>query len=280
MVGDALPNGYGAVQNISNGGATTANGLTWNNLSIANGQTLSLTFEAEVLAPLPGVEYDNIAQVMDSDQFDPDSTPGNGADTDGDGDVGPIDNNPNDGSVDPDDEDDGDNEPVDPELLAIGSILFSDNNNNGILDPNELTLGEKGKTITIELVDANTGQVIATTTTDSNGEYVFEGLLPGDYIVQFEAPDSQPVSSTVDFANDDQTDDNDNGIQQDTDGDGLTDGLVQSNVITLSPAGEPTETNGTRPKSTVLSVLLSAVICSIPGSPVGSPAGLNVITLD
>ena len=129
--------------------------------------------------------------------------------------------NPNDGSVDPDDEDDGDNEPVEPELLAIGSQLFSDNNNNGIQDPGELNLGEKGKTITIELVDANTGQVIATTTTDSNGEYVFEGLLPGDYIVQFDAPDSQPVSSTVDFANDDQTDNNDNGMQQDTDGDCL-----------------------------------------------------------
>ena len=214
--------------------------MSWSGLDIANGQTLILTFDAEVLAPGDGVEVDNIAEIAGSDQFDPDSTPGNGADTDGDGLVGPIDDNPNDGSEDADDEDDGDNEPVEPMLLAIGSQIFSDLNNNGIKDAGELSLGEKGKSVTIELVDANTGEVIATTTTDSNGEYVFEGLLPGDYIVQFVAPESYPVSSTTDFASDDQVDDNDNGMQQDTDGDGLTDGLIQSNIITLSPAGEPT----------------------------------------
>ena len=64
--------------------------------------------------------------------------------------------------------------------------------------------------------------------------------MPGDFIVQFEAPESLPVSSTTDFASDDQVDGNDNGTQQDTDGDGLTDGLIQSNVITLSPGSEPT----------------------------------------
>ena len=123
---------------------------------------------------------------------------------------------------------------------SIGSIIWSDDNNNGIRDANEATLGEKGKTVTLELLDANTGQVIATTTSTTTGEYVFDNLFPGDYIVQFIAPDTNPVSSTTDFDNDDQTDDNDNGVQQDTDGDGLTDGLVQSNVVTLTPAGEPT----------------------------------------
>ena len=143
-----------------------------------------MTFEAEVLAPGDGVEFDNLAEVTGADQFDPDSTPDNGADTDGDGIVGPLDDNPNDGSQDPDDEDDGDNEPVEPKLLAIGSQLFSDNNNNGIQDAGELNLGEKGKSVTIELVDANTGDVIATTTTDANGEYVFEGLVRCNLLVQ------------------------------------------------------------------------------------------------
>jgi len=127
---------------------------------------------------------------------------------------------------------------------SIGSIIWSDDNDNGIRDANELTLGEKGKTVTLELLDANTGQILATTTSTPSGEYVFDNLFPGDYIVQFLAPDSNPVSSTTDFANDDQSDDNDNGIQQDTNGDGRTDGLVQSNVVTLTPAGEPTGDSG------------------------------------
>ncbi|MBK9462214.1 MAG: carboxypeptidase regulatory-like domain-containing protein [Sphingobacteriales bacterium] len=36
--------------------------------------------------------------------------------------------------------------------------------------------------VTITLYDSN-GDVIATTTTDSNGNYVFEGLPAGDYTV-------------------------------------------------------------------------------------------------
>jgi len=43
MVDDVLPNGFGAVQNISNGGAISAAGVSWSGLSITNGQTLSLT---------------------------------------------------------------------------------------------------------------------------------------------------------------------------------------------------------------------------------------------
>ena len=95
-------------------------------------ETLDLTFDAEVLAPGDDVDYDNLADIGESDQYDPDSTPGNGPDPDGDGFVGPIDDNPNDQNVDLDgDDDDADNEPVTPKLLSIGSVVFSDDNNNG-----------------------------------------------------------------------------------------------------------------------------------------------------
>ena len=107
-----------------------------------------------------------------------------------------------------------------------------------------MSLASKGKTVTLELVDASSGQVIATTTSTSNGEYVFEGLAPGDYVVQFTPPASSPVSSTTTNTADDQTDGDDNGSQQDTNGDGLTDGLIQSPVITLTPFGEPTNDPG------------------------------------
>ena len=185
MVGDALPNGYGEVTNISNGGATTANGLAWSDLSIASGETLSLTFDAEVLAPGEGVEYDNLSQVMDADQFDPDSTPGNGPDTDGDGLVGPIDDNPNDQSVDPDDEDDGDNEPVEPLLLSIGSNVFVDNDNDGIRDDDEP--GIEGLTVQIfntgadGIAENGDDELVGEDVTDANGDYFVDGLIPGDY---------------------------------------------------------------------------------------------------
>jgi len=61
-----------------------------------------LTFDVTVEAPLPGVEYNNIANVTAADQFDPDSEPGNDPDTDGDGLIGSEDDNPNDPGADPD----------------------------------------------------------------------------------------------------------------------------------------------------------------------------------
>jgi len=124
-------------------------------------------------------------------------------------------------------------------LVSVGSTVFTDDNNNGIQDPSEGGIDLKGKTITLEIVDANTGQVVQSTTTTTNGSYIFENLLPGDYYIQFQAPDSAPVSSTTDFANDDGIDGNDNGTQQDTDGDGQTDGLITSNTFYLQADTEP-----------------------------------------
>ena len=77
-VEDVAPAGYSGVQNISNGGILSGSTITWSGLSIANGDTLSLTFDATVDAPTGGTnEYVNVAQVTDSDQHDPDSTPDN-----------------------------------------------------------------------------------------------------------------------------------------------------------------------------------------------------------
>ena len=124
-------------------------------------------------------------------------------------------------------------------LLSVGSELFSDINDNGIKDAGELTLGQKGKSVTLELFDANTGALVATTVTNTTGGYVFDNLLPGDYFIEFTPPASSAVSSTG-SAPDNQTDDDDNGMQADTNGDGVTDGVVTSTTFTLAPGTEPT----------------------------------------
>ncbi len=76
---DAIPTGYSNITNISNGGILTGSTINWTGLGLtAAAGTLTLTYDVTVDAPvdLPN-EYENIAEVIGSDQFDPDSTPNN-----------------------------------------------------------------------------------------------------------------------------------------------------------------------------------------------------------
>ena len=81
-VEDAVPNGFSDITNISGGGTEAASIITWSGLTIPAGASEVLTFDVTVEAPLEGVIYENIADVTASDQFDPDSEPGNGPDSD------------------------------------------------------------------------------------------------------------------------------------------------------------------------------------------------------
>ena len=118
-VQDIVPNGYSAITNISDGGDPSGNTINWTGLNIASGGNISLSFDATVNEPGEGVEYTNIAEVTAADQDDVDSTPNNGADTDGDGDIGPLDP---DGSQDADDEDDGDDAGLTPQQIDLQLI--------------------------------------------------------------------------------------------------------------------------------------------------------------
>ncbi|UJS27954.1 carboxypeptidase regulatory-like domain-containing protein [Macrococcoides canis] len=68
--------------------------------------------------------------------------------------------------------------------VKIGDYVWNDENRNGIQDEGEQPIA--GVTVTLE--DEN-GKVIATTTTDENGYYVFECVEPGKYVVNFETPE-------------------------------------------------------------------------------------------
>jgi len=63
---------------------------------------------------------------------------------------------------------------------SLGNFVWFDLNNDGLQ-----TSGEPGvQGVSVSLLN-NTGNVVATTTTDANGEYYFIGLTPGSYSVSF-----------------------------------------------------------------------------------------------
>ena len=71
--------------------------------------------------------------------------------------------------------------------MSLGDQLWFDdgngtpsNANNGLFDSGELGVPAG---VTITLVVSGTNTPIATTTTDANGNYLFTGLVPGDYQV-------------------------------------------------------------------------------------------------
>ncbi len=73
-----------------------------------------------------------------------------------------------------------------PDLGSIGGTVWRDTDEDGLLDPDEPRLPG----VSVDLIrDDGDGvrepgePVIATVTTDQNGDYVFEGLPPGNYLV-------------------------------------------------------------------------------------------------
>lgn len=68
---------------------------------------------------------------------------------------------------------------------SVGNYVWFDSNENGIQDN-----GENGiKDVVVKLFDCS-DNLIATTNTDSSGHYLFNNLNPGNYYIQFLAPDS------------------------------------------------------------------------------------------
>ena len=69
------------------------------------------------------------------------------------------------------------------EEASIGDYVWLDDNRNGIQDEGEV--GKAG--VTVNLYDCQ-DVLLATTVTDENGYYLFSGLMPGDYYVEFVLP--------------------------------------------------------------------------------------------
>ena len=156
-VEDILPNGLTNISNIDNGGAIVGNVINWAGITIAPGASVSLTYDATVVAPAAGITYGNIAQVTDADQTDEDSTPGND-----DGDQS---------------EDDEDSEGVDVEPIIDLSLDKSVSNSSPL--PGELVT----YTITVSNAGPNTATGVAVEDIVPNGLTNISNIDNGGAIV-------------------------------------------------------------------------------------------------
>jgi len=73
--------------------------------------------------------------------------------------------------------------PILPEPASLGDFVWYDANEDGIQDAGEEPIPD----VTVQLMNCQ-GQVLATTTTNANGYYLFSNLMPGNYNVHFVAP--------------------------------------------------------------------------------------------
>ena len=144
---------------------------------------------------------------------------------------------------------------------SLGDYVWKDTNKDGVQDSDEK--GIQGVTVTLK--DKN-GNVLKTTTTDENGNYRFDNLDSGDYIVHFEKPegltqtttnsgsdenkdaDGEEVHVTItdhdDFSIDNGYFDEDSDADSDADKD-HNDKADKSNDNELPDTGNNTQNNGT-----------------------------------
>ena len=96
---------------------------------------------------------------------------------------------------------------------SLGNKVWLDNNMNGQQDVGEQGLAGVAVELYRSVSGQATGSAIASTVTDQNGNYLFPGLAPDNYIARFLAP-AGSVSAMTD-AGDDESD-------SDSDADGYT----------------------------------------------------------
>jgi protocatechuate 3,4-dioxygenase beta subunit len=141
------------------------------------------------------------------------------------------------------------------DLVNLGDTVWFDEDNSGTQDN-----GESGiPGVVVELYDANdpdhdepgVDPPFFTTTTGSAGDYSFENLNPGDYIVYLPASNFDPDAALDNLDSSDGNGlapDPDNDVDADDNGEPDNQGGIVSGPITLTTGGEP---GGTNTNSTV-----------------------------
>ena len=148
--------------------------------------------------------------------------------------------------------------------MSIGDQVFADLDNDGVFDSGESGIADVIVSLYEDTDSSGTytdgvDVLLATDTTDSSGNYLFEDLTPGDYVLRIAATEfdaSEPLEGLVSSTGnetagvapdaDDDVDDDDNGYSLSTFG-------VVTQAITLVGDSEPT-TDGDADADTNLSV--------------------------
>jgi protocatechuate 3,4-dioxygenase beta subunit len=139
--------------------------------------------------------------------------------------------------------------------LSLGNVVFNDLNNNGTQDANEPGIGN----VSVRLLNADASfALVATTTTNAQGQYLFTNLVPGNYAVDladtnfraggvlFGFQSSTGASNAFEPAPATATDKQDHGTATGPLGSG---GSVQSRTIALSATGPTGENPNTDPNT-------------------------------
>ncbi|MBK9106237.1 MAG: HYR domain-containing protein [Saprospiraceae bacterium] len=160
--------------------------------------------------------------------------------------------------------------------MSLGSTVFVDDNNNTVQDPTEPgiagisvilynDLAADGYTPGIDLV-------LATTTTDANGDYYFGNLYPGNYVVGIIPPASLPLSSNEAADENDPNSDLDgfdNGMQVSS-GDPIFSGSVELLPLTEPDNMVETEQGGNQDNADETNGNMTVDFGLYPGVSIGS----------
>ncbi|AFY35578.1 SdrD B-like domain-containing protein [Calothrix sp. PCC 7507] len=123
---------------------------------------------------------------------------------------------------------------------SIGDFVFNDKNNDSLSNSGDIGLPN----VQLTLKNAN-GQIVATTTTNSNGNYSFTGLPLGNYTVEVTQPNNfSPTTKTILSANLTEAEPDDNNVDF-----GFAAGNASSNGVSLQLVKRITavlKTNGQR----------------------------------
>ena len=122
---------------------------------------------------------------------------------------------------------------------SVGDYTWMDVNRDGLQDADEPAL--PGVTVTLTHADGSavtdaSGNPVAAVTTDANGKYKFENLLPGDYKVSFQAPAG--YEATTSEAGDDRAADSNGASASVTLVQGQTDDTIDFGAVGTGVIGD------------------------------------------
>lgn len=167
VVDEDIRSGFRYISSTASNGVYDVNTSSWYIDEIAPDGTETLEIQVEVL--ISG-DYKNIAEIMASDQDDNDSQPGNGNDNEDDYERLEL---------------DVVNNQIVDNTSEIGDRIWYDTNGDGVQQDGELGIPN----IEINLYTAtNINNTLRSTTSDSQGKYIFRDLSSGDYFVEFVIP--------------------------------------------------------------------------------------------